>query len=498
MSEPMKFPLPFANEGDRADIPDTASGHRASIGGGFPQVTELAKNLGGMCPERSDFNGALNALSAFDFYHQSGGRFVWSRTANYAPPAVVYHNGDMWWCVKVNGADSEIIEPSTNESYWTPFIQFLKSNASQFGTNMEAPDYPIGTILPAAQIKTQPDEGQWALCDGSSASKYTEYIADTGLTTLPNFMGMFLRGAGSQTQNGTTYSATLGNFQGDAIRNLTGKFAQDDISYYPSGAFYRGDKVSYDAESSQTSKYDARYAVFDASNVVPTASENRPANKTVYWIIKVSNERTGDIKLPLFTVTVTPSANQTISYTANGKTYTETASFEQGTQIANVKATGASGYRAGTVVSSPASGTSFTLTQNVALTATKAVRACATGGTGNFGLCVRKRGAKNTYTFTVPANAQNVKMTCVDTPNKHWQGFAVLSQQDKDPWMGYSKTNTQCLEGESYIIKITGGKSYTLRPYNVNGLYSKHDKTCYFKVEWSTDINAATPTRFDE
>lgn len=317
-------------------------------------------------------------------------------------------------------------------------------------------------------------------------------------------MGMFLRGAGSQTQNGTTYNSTLGSFQRDAIRDITGSFVIDDMvsngthGIIPNGAFSTKGIGSANYDTSSGGGGEGAVLNFSASNVVPTASENRPANKTVYWIIKVSNERTGDIKLPLFTITVTPSANQTISYTANGKTYTETASFEQGTQIANVKATGKSGYRAGTVVSSPTSGTSFTLTQNVALAATKAVRTCATGGTGSFGLCVRKRRVKNTYTVTVPANAQNVKMTCIDTPNKHWQGFAVLSQQDKDPWMGYSKTNTQCREGESYIIKITGGKSYTLRPYNVNGLYSKHDKTCYFKVEWSTDINAATPTRFDE
>lgn len=504
MSEPTKFSIPFANDGDKTTIPNTASGNRASVNSGFPQITELAKSLGGACPERSDFNGIFHALSGFDFYHQSGGRFEWVKTANYAPPAVVYHGGDMWWCVKANGADSAVIEPSTDESYWIPFMQFLKNNASQFGTRIEAPDYPVGTILPAAQIKTQPDEGQWALCDGSSASKYSEYIADTGLTALPNFMGLFLRGSGSQTQNGVTYRASLGAFQVDAIRNITGSFVIDDMvsngthGIVPNGAFATKGIGSANYDTSSGGNGTGAVLNFSAANVVPTASENRPASRTVYWVIKVSNERTGDIKLPRFTVTVTQSDNQTISYKANGVTYTATASFEQGTLITDVKSTGASGYRAGTVTSSPASGTSFTLMQNVSLTVSKAVRACEVGGTGTFGLCVRKRRVKNTYTVTIPENAENVKMTCVDTPSKYWQGFAVLSDNEGDPWMGYSKTNTQCREGESYIIKVTAGKSYTLRPYNINGLYSKHDKTCYFKVEWSTDINAETPTRFDE
>lgn len=291
--QPKFFSTPFAQNGDKntiATTTDAASGS-ASLTLGFPKLTETTIQNGGIPPTRKDFNGILYWLSTFCFFLQSGGIFSWSDSVNYAPPAVVYHDGVLWWCLKANGVESTVAEPASDSEYWEPYISYLLRSAEDQGVKLSGA-VAVGTIIAWASGKEIDSRyGTWIECKGQSITAYPELVKALGSNYAPNYQGMFLRGNGSQTVNGTVYtSASLGAFQGDAIRNIKGQFGCDDqvIGLGLSGVFSVGDKINYDATSSYSSKYDAHYAVFDASKVVPTASENRPANRAVRYMIKAA------------------------------------------------------------------------------------------------------------------------------------------------------------------------------------------------------------------
>lgn len=98
----------------------------------------------------------------------------------------------------------------------------------------------------------------WTLADGQNG-------------TL-DMRGKFVRGVGGN-------SAELGEVQGDAIRNITGSFhlGRRGGADGASGAFTR--RSNANAASSAGSRYSAaKWVEFDASQVVPTADENRPVN----------------------------------------------------------------------------------------------------------------------------------------------------------------------------------------------------------------------------
>jgi hypothetical protein len=97
---------------------------------------------------------------------------------------------------------------------------------------------------------------------------------------LPDFRGMFLRGTGGN-------AAPLGQHQGDAIRNLSGRFwgrgCEFDISE-ANGVFAKErcrDNLSAGHRGGATLQIS-----FDVSRVVPTANENRPVNYAVNYYIK--------------------------------------------------------------------------------------------------------------------------------------------------------------------------------------------------------------------
>lgn len=507
MMEPEKFTIPFAANGDRAETPLTATGNAASLNDGFPQITSTAKNIGGELPRRDDFNGIFYGMSSFSHFEQSGGVFAWSKAANYAPPCVVYHKGGMWWNVKACGADDTPQEPTKeNSSYWIPFYKFLIGNAEAMGIGIDSPVYPVGTILPALQISSQPDEGQWAICDGASATQYPEYIKATGLNTLPDFRGLFLRAAGSQTQEGTTYSATLGKFQGDAIRNISGHFAADDgvMSKGLTGAFKRGAHVNYDADSnSSTTKYDAAYIEFNASNVVPTAGENRPASMGVYWIIKTASTREGGIKPTQYVITVIQTAHQTISYKANGVTYTTSQAFDSGTKITGITLTPDDGYNAGALAVSA----DFTLLQNATLSATEAT-AIVIKNEDIFTVTVHttddSQFTYKDYEWTAPEGVSKIRVTAISSTPTSSRGLWVkhLTSMHDDgnvTWLSAAYNgkgtfniimdNRKWFEGgETAVIHVTAGKKYTLRG-DGQALYRNRTATATFKIEWGSDIN---------
>lgn len=148
---------------------------------------------------------------------------------------------------------------------------------------------PIGTIIPwptadwQADIKlTGGDPDNYLECNGQTVSsvKYPKLAKIMSYT--PNYQGLFLRGRGGN-------AAAVGEIQGDAIRNITGTFG----TYYNftaqiydlTGSFYQIGQSS-NIMAINDSNRDRMYKLgFDASRVVPTASENRPVNTAIVYLI---------------------------------------------------------------------------------------------------------------------------------------------------------------------------------------------------------------------
>jgi len=114
--------------------------------------------------------------------------------------------------------------------------------------------------------------------------------------------GMFLRGFGSQAytqNNGSTIGLTatthasglVGQVQGDAERQLTGKIYTNlwtPMNVSESGPFF----FEYRSENQVSANLYSNYGIYtigiDSSRTVPTANENRPANVAVRYLIRAT------------------------------------------------------------------------------------------------------------------------------------------------------------------------------------------------------------------
>lgn len=135
----------------------------------------------------------------------------------------------------------------------------------------------------------------WLECDGSAVLRTTYaslfaaigilYGAGDGSTTfnLPDLRGVFVRGW--DHGKGTDAGRTEGSEQLDAMQKITGSFGIDDRSFgsAPTGPFAQGDAKDVGSQGTGTG-----YAMtFDTSRVVRTASETRPINVAMMYIIKI-------------------------------------------------------------------------------------------------------------------------------------------------------------------------------------------------------------------
>ena len=146
-------------------------------------------------------------------------------------------------------------------------------------------------------------------CDGSEISReaYKELFAvlgtkagaGDGATTfnLPDFRGDFIRCVGGN-------AAELGVEQGDAIRDISGRFASR-IPCTDTGTtaylFIGGSIGPFKTQAPQNGNYQGtahngfkypvdgtnayQEMVFDISGITPTAAENRPVNVALLWCI---------------------------------------------------------------------------------------------------------------------------------------------------------------------------------------------------------------------
>lgn len=192
---------------------------------------------------------------------------------------------------------------------------------------------------------TLPSGALW--CDGSSfdTARYPDLAKVYPNGRVPDYRGVVLR----MRDRGKGYDAnrTLGSYQSDAIRNITGTFGLWKWYGNVSGVF---SIVGSGNSNSKNGGSDPGYKVtFDASRQVPTAGEVRMKNIAVNYIVFTSGfsvlEEASAV-IPSYTITVTQSENGSIRL--NGVVVTS-SSYQSGDQII-IQAVANNGYNVSNLV----------------------------------------------------------------------------------------------------------------------------------------------------
>lgn len=120
VQQPTDIPRPWAsNGGQYTQVPDTTSdAGRASWSVGFPPETSLPVAQGGIPPNRLDFQGVLNALSAHAVFKQAGGTYAWNSGTAYPKGAVVLYTDGKLYCATQNTNAGD----SPTGSKWTAVV----------------------------------------------------------------------------------------------------------------------------------------------------------------------------------------------------------------------------------------------------------------------------------------------------------------------------------------------------------------------------------------
>ena len=132
VNEPLyNFARAFADQGTKNIIPDSnneASG-LASLINGFPAITQVKPEMGGIPPQRADFNGILYMLSAFCLWAQSGGQYTYKNNLQYNINCMVLYKNVFYVCLKENGPDTTagVKEPGTDGATWQTLLKFIGS-----------------------------------------------------------------------------------------------------------------------------------------------------------------------------------------------------------------------------------------------------------------------------------------------------------------------------------------------------------------------------------
>jgi len=187
-------------------------------------------------------NGVINATASSipgESYNSGTGTFIWTQGTGSTTPA----NFDIGSVIlrpnTVGTTNGITLSPSSTSSYTLTFAASLPSSTSVVTVDTSG---NVGFSTPATSLmvtggvvmyagSTIPSG--WLSCNGAAVSRSTyanlfsaigtTYGSGDGSTTfnLPNTQGIFVRGAGSQTLNLTTYTGTLGAYQNDEFASHT-------------------------------------------------------------------------------------------------------------------------------------------------------------------------------------------------------------------------------------------------------------------------------------
>lgn len=154
---------------------------------------------------------------------------------------------------------------------------------------------PTGTV---AMFAGSTAPSGWKMCDGSAISRTTfsalfaivgtTYGTGDGTTTfnIPNTQGIFVRGAGSQTIAGLSYSGTLASTQLDQFQGHKHQDSEDLASApYGNGGVISPTGIYSGSTASAAALTSSPFS--DGGDGVPRfGPETRPANISLNYIIK--------------------------------------------------------------------------------------------------------------------------------------------------------------------------------------------------------------------
>lgn len=171
---------------------------------------------------------------------------------------------------------------------------------------------PIGAIIPwPGQVA--PDG--WLECNGQvfNTGQNPKLFGVLGRNSVPDYRGIFLRGwAHGSNAFDPDSGRPLGSVQLDAMARMTGTMTTDSFANTQAGVLYLGGGAGKQAASGHGT---ARYFHFDNARQVRTATENRPVNAAVMYIIKTDKAQSSGGTSPTG-ITVTPnSIENVVGYT---------------------------------------------------------------------------------------------------------------------------------------------------------------------------------------
>ena len=154
-NKPTHLEQAFANAGDKNDIPETTvEPAKASYNVGFPAVTRLPIESGGLPPHGKDFNGLFyKGGSVFDLYAQAGGTFQLNTDIlsnnGYPKYATLIEDDGIYMSLVDNNTDNYKTTPSVIGSTWKCVVSYIKFKAS-----LSLDQIPTTTVRTKIQFDT--------------------------------------------------------------------------------------------------------------------------------------------------------------------------------------------------------------------------------------------------------------------------------------------------------------------------------------------------------
>ena len=213
---PKKIPIAFARDGDKRAIPDTSQigivNGAASFPDGFPPLTFIPKDDGGIPPAGADFNGVLNAVTNVQRWQSAGGQFkfdsVFSASVGGYPKGAMLQKADEsgHWISLVEG---NTVNPDAGASTnWRSSDYRLPAgvtNLQNFDTNTFTANYDITAAL-AAAVASMPNGGTILFPPGMVLLLSTQITMRANVTI--DFNGSTLKQKDGSNLNNMIYAPT--------------------------------------------------------------------------------------------------------------------------------------------------------------------------------------------------------------------------------------------------------------------------------------------------
>jgi len=230
------------------------------------------------------FNPNTSSETQFPVVSPSGTTTTWGTVENIVPTqGLVYRpsvSGTLGSVAQLTGSSGQVVSFDANGN------PYAVAATAITGTSV-----PSGAVLPFAyNVTTGIVPAGWLLCDGSvyttavyptlGALLGNTYGGSTGTFGVPNLSGLFIRGAGTQTSGGVTYSAgTIGTIQADNFQGHEHSYGGTATSNTFAGGSGAGLTGSAKTTTSE---------ITDGTNGTPRyGTETRPVNLAMVYCIKI-------------------------------------------------------------------------------------------------------------------------------------------------------------------------------------------------------------------